>query len=272
MMGLLAKSGREGRAIVLILGPALLVVETILSYVLPTFLDEFSAQLLQVPFIRSMISALLGTDIGAMISPDAIIAITWVHPVVLAIMWTQAVVFCTRMPAGEIDRGTIDILLGLPVSRWGLYVAETVILAGIGVVLVLMGLVGHRLGLLVARPPQTPGLGRVLTVAMNMYCLYLAVGGLSLLVSAFSDRRGRAMAIVFGLLLASFLLNFLAQFWEPADAVSFLSLLNYYRPLPMLQDGAAGLPVADMVVLLGFAAVTWVAGGIWLARRDICTV
>ena len=95
--GLLIKSSREGMGVLLILAPALMIVEGILSYVLPTFLDDFSSQLLQVPFFQSILKALLGTDIGSFIGPEAIIAMTWVHPVVLAIVWTQAVVYCTRL-------------------------------------------------------------------------------------------------------------------------------------------------------------------------------
>ena len=107
---------------------------------------------------------------------------------------------------------------------------------------------------------------------MNLYCLYAAVGGLALLISALSDRRGRAVATVFGILLGSFLLNFLAQFWEPAETLALLSFLHYYKPLPMVQAGGSGLPLGDMAVLMGFGVVAWVAGGIWFARRDICTV
>jgi hypothetical protein len=114
----------------------------------------------------------------------------------------------------------------------------------------------------------------MVVVTVNLFCLYLAVGGLACLVSAMSERRGRAVATVFGILLASFLLNFLAQFWPPAEAVSRLSVLHYYKPLGVLRPGVmdAGWPVADMLVLAGFAAVTWTAGGLWFARRDICTV
>ena len=65
-------------------------------------------------------------------------------------------------------------------------------------------------------------------------------------------------------------LNFLAQFWEPAQSASFLSVLNYYTPLLILRD--SGWPVGDMAVLVGCAVVFWVAGGIVFARRDICTV
>jgi ABC-2 type transport system permease protein len=198
-------------------------------------------------------------------------AIAWVHPVVLAIIWTHVIVFCTRVPAGEIDRGTIDVLFGLPASRWRVYLAETTVLIVSVVFLVALGYLGHRLGMLTTEWEAKPALGPLVAVTVNFFCLYLAVGGLAFLVSAVSDRRGRAIGVIFAILLASFLLNFLAQFWRPAELVSFLSLLNYHQPLVVMKaDG--GWPIGDMTVLLGFGAVTWLAGGIWFARRDLCTV
>ena len=269
--GLLIKSMREAAAATAILCVALLLIEVILASILPTLWNDFSSVLFQIEFFQTIIKALLGTDIGDMLGPEAIMAIAWVHPVVLAIIWTHAIVLGTRVPAGEIDRGTIDVLLGLPVSRWRVYWSETAVLAGTGVILIAMGLLGHRLGMLTTEWDQEPALGPLIAVTANFFCLYLAVGGLAFLVSAVSDRRGRAIAVIFAILLASFLLNFLAQFWRPAEMVSFLSLLSYHKPLIVMRSGGTW-PLGDMTVLFGFAVATWLAGGIWFARRDICTV
>jgi ABC-2 type transport system permease protein len=272
--GLLLKSLHEAAATTVILSSALLLVEGVLAYALPALWTEFSDLLLKAEFFRKIITAMLGTDVGDLLDAEAFSAIAAVHPVVLAITWTHAIVLCTRVPAGEIDRGTIDVLFGLPVSRWRVYLSETLMLLASGAVLVAMGLVGHRLGIIAGASAHKPALGRMVVVTVNLWCLYLAVGGLACLVSAFSERRGRAVATVFGILLASFLLNFLAQFWPPAERVSFLSVLHYYKPLGVLRPGVvdAGWPVADMLVLGAFAVVTWTAGGLWFARRDICTV
>jgi ABC-2 type transport system permease protein len=151
------------------------------------------------------------------------------------------------------------------------YWSETAVLVASGVFLIAVGLLGHRLGMLTAEGDQKPALGPLIAVTANFLCLYLAVGGLAFLVSAVSDRRGRAIAVIFAILLASFLLNFLAQFWRPAEIVSFLSLMSYHKPLIVMKDDGAW-PLGDMTVLLGFAVATWLAGGIWFARRDICTV
>jgi len=96
------------------------------------------------------------------------------------------------------------------------------------------------------------------------------VGGLACLVSSFSNRRGRAITIVFLVLLALFLLNYLAQFWQPLEKIVFLSPLHYHRPVNVLGRGA--WPWGDMGILLGVGGAMWFAGGIVFARRDLCTV
>jgi hypothetical protein len=107
-------------------------------------------------------------------------------------------------------------------------------------------------------------------VMANLYSVYVAVGGIALFVSALSDHRGRAVGVVFAILLASFLLNFIANFWQPAKQIAFLGILEYYRPAQILQHGE--FPLRDITVLLGVGLVAWLAGGEILARRSITTV
>jgi ABC-2 type transport system permease protein len=194
----------------------------------------------------------------------------WVHPIVLALLWAQEIIFCTRVPAGEVDRGTVDLLLSLPVSRWQVFLCESAVWLFTGLILVCSGLLGSLLGGLAADEEMRQPIGRVLIVAINFYGLYLAVGGMCWLVSSLSDHRGRAVAVVFALVLVSFLLNFLGQLWEPAHSVQFLGVLNYYRPVAILGDGV--WPIADMLVLVTVGGICWLIGGVVFARRDICTV
>ena len=72
------------------------------------------------------------------------------------------------------------------------------------------------------------------------------------------------------IVVASFLLNYLSQFWQPAQDIAFLGMLRYYRPLFILRDGT--WPLRDMMVLLGAGAVLWIAGGVIFSRRDLSTL
>lgn len=268
--GLLIKSLREVWIATMLFALALMAIEAILAYVLPTFADQFSTVFLQLEFAQRMLQALLGTDIGDQIGPSVFSSMAWVHPVVLAIIAAHATILSTRVPVGEIDRGTIDVLLGLPVSRWGVYRCELVVFLASGLVVIGMGLAGNQLGALLVESKPPSAVQPLLVVVINLFCLYFAVGGLGWLVSSLSDRRGKAVSVVFTILVGSFLLNFLAQVWPLAEPVSFLSVLNYYQPMLILRDG--GWPVIDMVVLTVLGAVLVIIGGLCFARRDICTV
>ena len=268
--GLMLKSIRELLPTTLLCGLTLAAIESVLAYVMPTFAQQFSQQILQVQFIQNVIKAMLGMDTGEALGPEMFTSISWAHPVVLAIVWAHAIVCCTRVPAGEVDRGTIDVLLGLPVSRWEVFSSDTVVWLGSSILVAGTALIGNAIGSALATTAAQPDTGRRLIVLANLLCLCTVVGSFSLLVSALSDRRGPAITIVFAVVLGSFLLNYLGQFWSVAERVSFLSILSYYRPLVVLRDGH--WPMKDMAILLTIAIILWSLAGAVFGRRDLCTV
>ena len=268
--GLILRALRESWPTTLTLGLVLAVVESLLAFVLPKFGSQVAQEWLQLDFARGIMQAMLGTAVADRLGPQMFAAMAWVHPVVLALVWAHALVCCTRVPAGEVDRGTVDVLLGLPVSRWEIFFSETFVWLGCGLVLMAAALVGNVLGGLSLPPGQREHVSRLLVVLLNLYLLYVAVGGLAWLISAVSDRRGRAITIVFLVLLTLFLLNYLAQFWAPLEKIVFLGPLHYYRPITVLGTGA--WPLRDLAVLLGAGALLWFLGGVIFSRRDLCTL
>lgn len=270
MRGLIRKSLYEVWLPTLLFGCGLFGVMGLLTHILPQIYEGLAHIVDQIPFIRPVLTALLGVKVDEEITAQTMQAFLWVHPLVLALTWGHEITLCTRLPAGEIDRGTVDFLFGLPVSRFGAYVCESIVWLATGVLVVLAGYMGHRLATPGLPPEMWPAFSRAALVMINMYCVYVAVGGIALLVSALSDRRGRAVGIVFGIAMASFLLNFLAQFWEPAKNFAFLGVMQYYRPAQIIHSGQT--PWQDMGVLLAVGATAWVLGAIAFSRRSICTV
>src|SRR5262249_6507006 len=147
------------------------------------------------------------------------------------------------------------------------FFSETAVWLGAGMLLVCAALAGNLFGSLALPTDQRPGLPRLLIVVSNLYCLYLAVGGLAWLISSLNVRRGKAITILFVILLTLFLLNYLAQFWQPISKIVFLSPLHFYKPTRVL--GAGTWPVQNLAVLLAAGCVLWIAAGLVLARRDL---
>ena len=77
------------------------------------------------------------------------------------------------------------------------------------------------------------------------------------------------MTTAFVVVVASFLLNYLGQFWAVLERVAWMSVLRYYRPLGALKDGMWAW--GDVAVLMALAVVFWVAAGVVSARRDLST-
>ena len=269
MRGLLLKIYMETRWPVLLFGAGLSIIMAILTWVLPNLLTDLTA-LESMPLIKPVITALLGIDPDSQFSAQMTQAFLWVHPSVLATMWGHAVMYCTRTPAGEIDRGTVDFLLGLPVSRWKLHIAESIGGLISGVLLFGTGLIGHFVIADRFAEEMRPSITSIVMIFCNMLSMYIAVATMTMLVSSLSDHRNRAIGVVFAILLLSFLLNFLAQFWKPARSWGRLSILEYYRPANIIQSGV--FPWTNVGILLLIGLVCWTTAGIVLKRRSICTV
>ena len=270
MKGLLRKIFLEIRWPVLFFSLGLAAIMSILTWVLPTILGDIDKFFDAVPLFKPLIAALLGVNPNSQFSAEMTQAFLWVHPTVLATIWGHEVMYCTRIPAGEIDRGTVDFLLGLPVSRWKLYLTETFGWLASGLIIICAGIIGHTCVAQQFASEMQPTPAKTLMILCNLFSMYIAVGSIAFLISSMSDRRNRAIGIVFGILLVSFLLNFLAQFWQPAKPWAKLSVLEYYRPAIVIQSG--DFPTVNIGILLGIGFVCWTAAGITLSRRSICTV
>jgi ABC-type transport system involved in multi-copper enzyme maturation permease subunit len=267
--GLLLRALRETWPTALVFAVALGVVERLLMFILPQLQQTVGGVLATLPVVRPILSAILGMPVGDGLSALLLQSILWVHPVVLALVWGFAIVLSTRYPAAEIDRGTIDVLLGLPVSRRAVYGSETAVCLLLGAAVIGAGSLGYFAGAAALPAASRPSGAGVLLVMVNLLAVFASVAGVGFLVSALSDRRGRAMAVLVGLLLASFLLNVLAEFWPPAGRVAFLSVLHYYQPARVMTDLA--LNVRDLTALIGVGAAAWIAGLEIVARRSLAT-
>ncbi|MEX2219375.1 MAG: ABC transporter permease subunit [Phycisphaerales bacterium] len=267
--GIVLKSARELLPATLLLGAAMAILQAILAYVLPTFAQQIVGNIMQIRFAQTFIEALIGAKVAPDMDAATFGTIAWTHPVALALLWAHAAIATTRVPAGEVDRGTIDVLFGLPVSRVGAYASDTLAWGAAGTVLIAAALAGHFIGSRWLPEGLRPDWARVVIVLVNMLAMYLAVGGLGALCSSFSDRRGWAIGLIFALVVTSFLVNYLAQLWEPARRFEYLSVLRYYRPLLTMRDGA--WPLGGIAVLLAIGAAFWAAGAAIFARRDLTT-
>jgi beta-exotoxin I transport system permease protein len=267
--GLIRKTILETWAGTMFFGAGLFAFQILLAIILPNFQEGLGAILEHLEFVRYVIAAMLGTEVSDQIGPQAFSAFPWVHPAVLSLLWAHGIMFCTRVPAAEIEHGTMDVLLSLPVRRSSILVSDTFVWIGWGCVLAGFAFAGNVIGGFISENQAQVAVLPRIAVAANMVCVYLCVGAVARVLSSLCDRRSWAIGAAFAIVVASFAMQTLAMFSEAFASLSFLGLLKYYRPLQILSDGRWA--VGDMIILLLVAGVLWGVSLVVFSRRDIRT-
>lgn len=261
------KTLRDTAWLLVLLTVASIVFEILFVRAMREFSAEMSHLWMQKPIIRRMVSMLVGADVAVNLTPTTLMAIGVAHPLLYAFHWIFVLTTCSRVIVGEIDRGTADLLLSLPVSRAGVYASVSAMWVVGCVPLAVVPLLGIALGQHFSPLWEPIDLERVARVMPNLLLLDLAIGSVTMFVSAWASRRGIAVAVVLGALLLDVLISFIGMFWDLAARLWFLGFLDYYQPLPTIRSGA--WPVRNLIVLASVTVVFWLAGLIRYARRDI---
>ena len=97
--------------------------------------------------------------------------------------------------------------------------------------------------------------------------LTLCWGGVAMAIGAASTRRSVAGGAAGLLALGTFLLDYVARLWQPAEKVAWISPFRYYNPFDLITGIA--LPYRNLVVLGAIALAGFVAAYVLFARRDI---
>lgn len=181
------------------------------------------------------------------------------------IMAAFVISFARNMVSGELEDGTLELLLSQPIERWNLLTSEgATLLCGI-VSLVVTTILSIIVFGSIFRVGITYG-GYLSFMALGT-ALFIAIAGYSIFFSALFKESRRAAMVSAGLTLAFYLLHFAGSYWSVADKIDWFGLFHYYRPLEVINGG--GFPVKSVLVLLAFGVVGF-AAALWVFRnKDI---
>jgi hypothetical protein len=264
---LVLKTARDHAVLFLVTVGAVMLFEVLFVLAMRSLAPELIAFISRRLFLQNIFRALLSLDMHSGISVNTLLVLGLVHPFLFAVTWGFLVALCTRITVGEIDQGTADLLLSLPLSRATIFVSTSLVWIVAAACLSATAWMGLWLGNQAFPLRTTINFARLAIGAVNLFALYLAIGGIASLVSASSNRRGVAIGILLALLLFSYLTNFLGSFIEFFRTIGFLGLLDYYHPVEAVRDGT--WPVRNLLILLGVALAGWTAGLVIFRRRDV---
>lgn len=216
-----------------------------------------------VAMMPPQLRALAGGDL-ALASTEGFLALGYAHPFVTLMLSTWAIRLSSASLAGEIGRGTMDVLAARPVSRTDHVLAAALAIAFGLCVVVLAAWAGTVVGL--NGRPLGVSAWPFLRVAMSAWLLFMTWGAVGLFVSALHRETGAAIAWTSAIIAVSFVLEYLARLWKTIAALRPLSLFAYYQP-PDIARG--GLAVSSALPMVAVGVVMMVAAIVVFRRRDL---
>jgi ABC-2 type transport system permease protein len=264
-VNLLRRLVRRNRFFLLVCGLSLGLFEMLVCAAVSTLnLQAVGAQILAT--LPPMVQAVAGQQMLAMFTPAGLIAFGWNHPISIAIGAAVALATASRAVAGEVESGSIELLLAQPIAR-GTYMA-TQLLFGFAALafITACGLAGSLAGELVwGLPLFQPA--AALALGGGFWLVNAACFGFTFMLSAFGREVGRVAGVAFIAVLASYLLQAVGRFWSRAAFLLPWSVFERYTPRTLLATGR--VPTDALLVLGGIVLVSVTVAWLEFVRRDL---
>ncbi len=204
----------------------------------------------------ALIQAVGGGDAQFFATPAGYLASQF-YGIALVMFAIYALVVGLGITTSEEDRGTLDVVLGLPIPRWRLVLERLLAYGLAALVIVLITFVGMWASL-IATPQLEIDTGRLFVATINILPGTLLVLAVTTLLGTVLRRRGQAVLLAVLFVVGSYFVDFLgaAASGSLAGALRVLSYYHYYDSTGVMQNG---LEWGNVLLLLA-ATVIFDAG------------
>ncbi len=214
----------------------------------------------------ALIQAVGGGDAAFFATPAGYLASQY-FGVALVIFAIYGLVLGLKVTTAEEDRGTLDVVLALPIPRRRLVAERLLAYALCAVGLTLLTFLGMW-GSLLATPALSIDTGVLFAATINVLPGTLLVLAFTTLAGTVLRRRSTAVTVSIVFVIGSYFVDFLggAASGSLAASLRVISFFRYYDSTGVMQHG---LEWGNIAVLL-LATAACVVGALWsFERRDV---
>jgi ABC-2 type transport system permease protein len=233
---------------------------------LPTIYSQFGATFRDIFESGIFPEAFANFGGGDIFTLSGSIALGFIHPIALILLSVFAVGFTTSSIAGELQRGTFEILLSRPLSRRTIYSTDLVAALGFVALAMTAFLAGGLVSAALWNVIGEIDLGLVPLAWLNGLFLFGSFAAIGLAASVTFDRLSTALGVTLAILLVSYFFEVLGSLWPDAEFLQPWSLFHYLETRAILNGEADpfafGLLGAVTLVAIGWALVVF-------PRRDL---
>ena len=170
-----------------------------------------------------------------------------------------------RSIAGEIELGTVELLIGRPVSRLKLFLAKY--LSGMGILTVFTIVAVFSIIPLAALHGLEYKIESFAAGALIVFLFGWSVFSVAMMFSSIFSEKGKVYMACGGILLAMYVLNVVALMKDNFDALKYLSFFHYYAYSDaLIRQSLYG---TGCLVFVGVSVACTGIGLSWFLKRDI---
>ena len=228
--------------------------------------ERVKAMLQYIDMLGPYIKAFIGGDALQFGDIAGLIAIGYQEPFVLLLYMLFAVGVPTALLAGEVQKGTMELILSRQITKTQVYICAALItIIGMCTLVVVMFL-GTVVSTNLYDFEQQVPLYRFFKLAVNGGILASAAGGIALLAAA-CFRRSMAVSLTVAYLMVNYFIMIITQWWPRMKWLDPFTIFNYVDGAKIFIE--PGWPAGDMCVLISILIVSTVLGGVVWWRRDL---
>ncbi len=215
--------------------------------------------------LPSIVKTALGGDMLQAGNTAALLTIGYQHPFVMFLCMLFAVGVPTGLLTGEVQKGTMELILSRPVTKTQVYLCACVLtLAGM-FALVLTMFLGTAVAVRIYRFDQPIPLDLFFRIAINGGLLASSFGAFALLCAATFSRLYSALGAAVAFLTLNYFVSLVSE-WLPSIRFLHRATLFYFIYYSNLMYE---WPVRNMVWLTVILLSTAVVGALIWRRRDL---
>ena len=216
---------------------------------------------------RSMIHlpiAKLATDAGR-------IALAYIDPVAIFAVLSWALARGSDCVAGEIGRGTMEMLLAQPVSRLAVLAVHAAVTTLGAAVLAVAAWLGTAQGVIACKMADDVPLAAYIPAAANLFALTFFLAAASSLISACESYRWRAIGVMGGFYLVELVIKVVGRLAPQFDWLLYATFLGAFEPqvLAVSPERAWELSLRYDGTLVGLGLAAYVIAAVVFCRRDL---
>jgi ABC-2 type transport system permease protein len=215
--------------------------------------------------LPSIFKTALGGEMLQAGNVPGLMAIGYQHPLVLFLYLLYAVGVPNTLLTGEVQKGTMELILSRPTTKTQVYVCASVLtLAGMLALVVAMFL-GTVAATHIYDFSQPVPLDLFFRIAVNGGLVAGAAGAMALLAAGLFSGRNLAAGSTVAFLVLNYFVWVVGQWWPRLAFLKPATLFYYAKGMKL----AHGWPLQDMGVLLLVILLGAILGGIAWQRRDL---